>query len=314
MSNALQLWPITISAPSNNFHSSLTRRSSLSLLKSTHPLTKIFFPNHLAARSASVQALTPTIGGAKDVLSQAKDLITQYTQIQEKQRDDARAIFTSALGAGSQAVRGLLEQQPDLLKLAGLNPETAKFFIQSKEAEEARKTKDGLTDYQKTQTFNTIVDKYQKSPLIEASDRASATANLIGMLEKNPGARENQLIAIYQFIQILDNYQSAVREGEIGLLTGASSLREKIETSIKKLNKGQSVNPSIVLDITRGLKSLVGSINTSAQKKAQSFRAQAEVAGVGSEFENYLGQFTPSYQQQQRETVQKGGRTFEVNP
>ena len=113
------------------------------------------------------------------------------------------------------------------------------------------------------------MDKYSASPLVQAADRTAATASLIPTLKANPGDRENQLIAIYQFIQILDNYQSAVREGEIGLLTGASALRERIETAITKLDQGQAVNPQVVLDIVKGMKSLVGSIQDAAKRKQE---------------------------------------------
>ena len=174
-------------------------------------------------------------------------------------------------------------------------------------------------DQKKVTTFNQIVDKFQKSPLMVAADRASATANVINILEKNPSERENQLIAIYQFIQILDNYQSAVREGEIGLLTGTSSLREKVETVITKLGKNLAVNKDVVLDISKGMRTLVNSINSAAKNKEAQFAAQANTAGVGDLWQDYRGQFQVSYDElsedkEKPQRLEKDGIIYELQP
>jgi len=116
--------------------------------------------------------------------------------------------------------------------------------------------------------------------------------------------------AIYQYIQVLDNYNSAVREGEIGLLSGASSIREKVETAIKKLDKGQVVNKSVVLDITKGMETLIKSINDAAKNKESQFMAQANTAGVGDLWTDYRGQFQTNYQG--GSTFSSGGKTFNL--
>lgn len=50
-----------------------------------------------AVRSASMDALNPTIGGARDVIAQAKQAISDYTTAQNQQRDDARAVINEIL-------------------------------------------------------------------------------------------------------------------------------------------------------------------------------------------------------------------------
>ena len=145
-------------------------------------------------------------------------------------------------------------------------------------------------------SFNSIVNRYSTSPLIAAADRAQATANIIPQIEANPSSREFQLAAIYQFIQILDNYQSAVREGEIGLLTGTQSLSENIQTSLEKLNQGKAVNEKTILDITNGMKALVNSINDAASGKEKMFASQANTVGLGNEWTKFRAGFQAPYE------------------
>lgn len=46
-----------------------------------------------SVRNAAARALAPTIGGAKDVLDQASNLLTKYQQIEEKNKQDSRNEF-----------------------------------------------------------------------------------------------------------------------------------------------------------------------------------------------------------------------------
>ena len=144
-------------------------------------------------------------------------------------------------------------------------------------------------------SFNAIVNRYSSSPLIAAADRTMTTANLLPNIKANPGDRENQLTAIYQFIQILDNYQSAVREGEIALLTGTSALTERIETTFTKLKQGLAVHPDVILDVVNGMESLINSINDAARQKEAMFASQANVVGLGDEWIKFRRGFQASY-------------------
>jgi hypothetical protein len=75
-------------------------------------------------------------------------------------------------------------------------------------------------------TFNSIAGAYQRSPLIAAADRTIVLNNAISQIEKNPTDSAAQLALAYSYIQALDTYQSAVREGELqnlGLLAARTS-------------------------------------------------------------------------------------------
>lgn len=113
----------------------------------------------LGFRRGEVSAVEPTIGGARKQIQEAESAISQLRdfestysanklrlltmqQQQESQlRDDARALFNSAIGVGSKAVEGIIAKNPDIIKNAGFNKETADFFVQGLKEQEAIKAK-----------------------------------------------------------------------------------------------------------------------------------------------------------------------------
>lgn len=72
-----------------------------------------------ASREASMQALSPTIGGARDVINAATKAISDYTVAKNQAKVDAQNVIHEAINAGSEAVNALIQSQPDLLKMAG---------------------------------------------------------------------------------------------------------------------------------------------------------------------------------------------------
>ena len=117
----------------------------------------------LGFRKGEVGAVEPTIGGARGLVKEAEtatsrlqDFLQTYEanklkaltlqQQQESQlRDDARSLFNAAIGVGSKAVEGLISKDPDIIKNAGFNKETAQFFfegLKNKEAVEAKKAQE----------------------------------------------------------------------------------------------------------------------------------------------------------------------------
>ena len=165
--------------------------------------------------------------------------------------------------------------------------------------------KAGITDYQRIQTFNGIVDKYNKSPLVAASDRTNILNSTIENIKKDPTNGGNQLSLIYGYIQALDNYQSAVREGEIALSQQIQSKVGAMQNYFQQITNGQILNKKAALDMANAASSLVQTIQSSAKQKAASFQAQADVAGVGSEFSQYVGKFQPSYEKEVKDEKQK---------
>ena len=102
-------------------------------------------------RSASAEALQPTISGARsaqqtfgeqiqsfgDVLSQARGIMAAHEASQARLRDDTRnTINTYIREGGSGALEVLLREQPDIFKLAGMDTKTVSALIPTLRAKE----------------------------------------------------------------------------------------------------------------------------------------------------------------------------------
>ena len=153
----------------------------------------------------------------------------------------------------------------------------------------------GLTDPQKVSVFNRIVDKANASPLIAAADRTPVLQASIDNIRKQPSDAAQQLNLSYAYIQALDTYQSAVREGELGLVNSIDSKIGALSNSITQIQNGQIVRPEVALQIANAAQSLVSTIETASKAKMQSFQQQASVSGVGDEFNQYLGGVSQPY-------------------
>lgn len=155
----------------------------------------------------------------------------------------------------------------------------------------------GLTPYQESSVFNSIVGKYNASPLIQAADRTPVLKDSIANIRKDPKNAAQQLNLSYAYIQALDTYQSAVREGELSLVNSIDSKVGQLSNYVSQIQNGQIVRPEVALQIANAAENLVNTINSAAKQKAKSFQSQADVSGVGSQFGKFTGGFTPSYDQ-----------------
>lgn len=135
--------------------------------------------------------------------------------------------------------------------------------------------------------FNSLVDKQNKSPLIAANDRATILKDVTAQLSKDPKNAALQVSFIYSMIQALDTYQSAVREGEIGLLSSTQGMGEKLQNLPTKIQQGSPLAESKVKEYIAVANMLTNSISSAANTKRKQFSAQAEVAGIGGAFQEY---------------------------
>jgi hypothetical protein len=154
-----------------------------------------------------------------------------------------------------------------------------------------------LTTSQRINTFNSIVDDYNRSPLIAASDRLPVLQESISAIQADPNNGTLQLNLAYSYIQALDTYQSAVREGELSLVNSIDSSIGQLSGAIQRLQNEQFVRPAVALQIADAAENIVTTIQDAAQQKAQSFASQANVAGVGNEWNQYLSGFTQNFNQ-----------------
>jgi len=152
----------------------------------------------------------------------------------------------------------------------------------------------GLTT-QEASIFNGIVGKYNASPLIAAADRTTVLKDTIKNVKANPSDAAMQLNLVYAYIQALDTYQSAVREGELGLVNSIDSKIGQLQGEVQKINNGQIVRPEVALQIADAAEKIVNTIKTAAAQKERSFQSQAETVGLGDAWKNYISGFNQSY-------------------
>lgn len=164
--------------------------------------------------------------------------------------------------------------------------------------------------------FNNIITKYNASPLIAAADRTIVLKNSIEQARKNPSDGATQLNLVYSYIQALDTYQSAVREGELGLVNSIDSKIGALSNSVSQIQNGQIVRPEVAKQIADAADNLVNTINQGAKSKAKSFESQANTLGLGEPWKKYQSGFQSSFadktpQQKVEEAVQSSGKTYQ---
>lgn len=152
----------------------------------------------------------------------------------------------------------------------------------------------GLSN-QQAGLFNSIVGKYNSSPLVMAADRTPVLNDTIKQIKADPSNGTLQLNLAYSYIQALDTYQSAVREGELGLVNSIDSSIGKFSNSVQKMTNGQIVRPEVALEIASAAQKIVDTINNAAKSKAKSFASQAQTVGLGDAWNSYMAGFSPTY-------------------
>jgi hypothetical protein len=149
----------------------------------------------------------------------------------------------------------------------------------------------GLTS-QQAGLFNNIVNKYQASPLISGADKTSVLTDTINGIRKDPGNGALQLNLAYQYVKALDTYQSAVREGELGLVSSIDSKAGQLQNYIQQINNGQQVRPEVAKQIADAAEALVNSITSAAKQKQAAYASQANTLGLGDAWNTYTSGFS----------------------
>ena len=162
--------------------------------------------------------------------------------------------------------------------------------------------------------FNTIVGKYQASPLIQAADKMSGYLSTIKSAGEGGSTPQKDLNLIYAYIKALDWGDSAVREGEISLGMNTGSLKQELEAKAKKLMGTGLLADSQRKNYITAASSLIDNVNKAALAKEKSFTAQAKVTGIEGAWNEYLSAFNPSYRTGGASTSSGGGdmSQFEV--
>ena len=163
--------------------------------------------------------------------------------------------------------------------------------------ESSASSKQTLGELSTTQAsiLNNIISRYEKSPLIQAADRTPVLTKAIESVYSNPSDAALQMNLAYAYIQALDTYQSAVREGELANLNTIDSRIGDIQKEITKITNGQIIRPETAIKIADAANELVTTIKSAAKNKAQSYKSNANVFGLGDQWDAYVSGFTPEY-------------------
>lgn len=131
-----------------------------------------------SVRNASVDAVQPTIGGARSLVEEAKDLLYDYQLKTEGNQKKAQGIIDSAISSGSSGLEELMRVQPEIFKAAGTNTKAYEAVLKGMKAQESEKRRQfdvlhknsgngsnsSLTSYQLIQYQNQIEDNFRGNP------------------------------------------------------------------------------------------------------------------------------------------------------
>ena len=154
--------------------------------------------------------------------------------------------------------------------------------------------RDGLTDYQTTQTFLNISNKYQADSIINQAVNGQTAVTIADQIIADPSSATAQLSSLYLFVKNLDP-NSAVREGEIALANQAQSYLQRFATTITRINEGQVIAPDTALEFAKATKQLAQAWNQTAQRRQKQYQSQADTLGVGTQFGSYLGGYQSNF-------------------
>lgn len=148
-------------------------------------------------------------------------------------------------------------------------------------------TGNGLTPYQTGQAFIGISNKYQADPIINVALKGATAVAIADQVLADPKAAANQLKSLYILVKNLDP-DSAVREGEISLANQTQSYFQQFGNTLARVSEGRVISPDAAIQLANATKELATAWNTTAARRQQQYTAQAGVAGVGDQFQQYL--------------------------
>jgi len=253
--------------------------------------------NAQSAYKAEQEKYAPTT--VKNQIIQYNPTTGKYETLYEAPED----VETVAVGAGQAIVNKKTgeviykgEAEDELLSPTEANQlnvpygttksQAAQMGIVPKSASEVANTS-GLTP-QQTSTFLGITNKYQSDALVQAYDKGQGLEAIADQVIANPGNAANQLKSLYVLVKNLDP-DSAVREGEVALANKTQSYIDTFNTALTRVYKGQVISPETAKSLAVATKELVSAWETAKNAREARYRSQAQVAGVGNAFEEYIG-------------------------
>lgn len=167
------------------------------------------------------------------------------------------------------------------------NPDTGQYEVVASVAPAAKST-GGITDYQEMQAFIGISNKFQADNIVNQAIKGQTAIAIADQVIANPNSATNQLKSLYSLVKNLDP-DSAVREGELALANQTQSYLQNFSNSLARITEGRVVSPDAAVQLAKATKELAIAWNNTAQRRIQQYQSQANVAGVGGQFSEYLG-------------------------
>lgn len=138
-------------------------------------------------------------------------------------------------------------------------------------------------------TFNQIAGQYQRSPLTNASDRTIVLRDAAQAIREDPSNPSYQMALAYSYIQALDTYQSAVREGELQNLGSLGTMWQQLLVKANQVaTSGAFMPPDVAQQIAEASDRLVQTIESGKAKKQAEFAARAKASGVGDLWSEFM--------------------------
>lgn len=138
--------------------------------------------------------------------------------------------------------------------------------------------------------FNRVADARERSPLVRAAERTVVIDGIADHILKNPTDATAQMTLSYAFIQALDTYQSAVREGELANMASLNSRFSNLAREVNRIIETTgTMSPEVATAVANASKQLVGLIKAGANTKEQEFARRAKASGVGDLWEQTYG-------------------------
>lgn len=138
-------------------------------------------------------------------------------------------------------------------------------------------------------TFNQIASQYQRSPLTNAADRTIVLKDAAQAIREAPSNPANQMALAYSYIQALDTYQSAVREGELQNIGSLATMWQQLLVKANQVaTTGAFMPPDVAIQIAEASDRLVSTIESGRLKKRAEFAARANASGVGDLWDQFM--------------------------
>lgn len=138
-------------------------------------------------------------------------------------------------------------------------------------------------------TFNQIASQFDRSPLTRAADRTIVLKDAAQAIREDPQNPSYQMALAYSYIQALDTYQSAVREGELQNLGALGTMWQQLLVKANQVyTTGAFMPPEVAQQIADASERLVETIESGRARKQAEFAARARASGVGDLWDQYM--------------------------